>query len=94
MHGNHIRRSNGTAIQLGAELRWRESGPVENILIENNIILNCGYGCGRQKGATISVEVNGIKAPTDKLSKKIIIRNNVIDALDGVVIHVSLTNGT
>lgn len=70
MHGNHIRRSNGTAIQLGAELGWRESGPVENILIENNIILNCGYGCGRQKGATISVEVNGIKAPTDKLSKK------------------------
>lgn len=93
LHGNHIQNSSGTAIQLGAEAGWRESGPVENIVIENNRISGCGYDRGRQKGTAISVEVNGVKAPSSKLNKNIVIQNNIIDASGDVAIYVSYTKG-
>ena len=93
MHGNYIRGSSGTAIQLGAESGWRESGPVENILIENNRIIDCGYGRGRQKGTAVSIEVNGIRTPLSKLNKNIIIRNNIIDALGDVAVYISYSKG-
>ena len=78
--GNVIQNSSGSAIQLGAEAGWRESNPVKNILIENNWIVGCGYGHGRQKGTAISVSINGLKAEPGFLNENIIIRNNVIQA--------------
>lgn len=93
IHGNLIQNSSGTAIQLGAEAGWRESGPVENIIIENNRIIGCGYGRGRQKCTAISVGINGVKAASSKLNKNIIIQNNIIDALGDVAIYISYTKG-
>lgn len=93
IHGNVIQNSSGSAIQLGAEASWRESGPVENVLIENNWIIGCGYGHGRQKGSAISAEVNGVKGKSDQLNKNIIIRNNVIEAEGISAIYVSGTEG-
>lgn len=93
IHGNLIQNSSGTAIQIGAEAGWRESGPVENIVIENNRIIGCGYDRGRQKGTAISVEVNGVESPSSKLNKNIIIHNNIIDALGDAAIYVSYTKG-
>lgn len=87
--GNVIQSSSGTAIQLGAEAGWRESSPVENILIENNWIIGCGYGHGRQKGSAINVEVNGIKVTPDFLNKNITIRNNTIQAEGKNAIYLS-----
>jgi hypothetical protein len=93
IHGNFIKGSSGTAIQLGAESGWRESGPVENILIENNIITDCGFGRGRMRGTAISVEVNGIINPLSALNSNITIRDNIINALGEVAIYVSYTDG-
>ncbi len=93
MAGNVIQSSSGSAIQLGAEAGWRESSPVSNILIENNWILDCGYGHGRQKGSAISAEVNGIKKRTQLLNKHITIRNNVIQAVGESAIYISDTEG-
>lgn len=93
IHGNFINGSSGTAIQLGAESGWRESGPVENILIENNIIIDCGFGRGSMRGTAVSVEVNGIRNPLSKLNNDITIRNNIINALGDVAIYVSYTHG-
>ena len=87
--GNVIQNSSGSAIQLGAEASWRESGPVENILIENNWIIGCGYGHGTQKGTVVSAEVNGIRTKADILNRKIIIRNNVIEAEGKSAIYIS-----
>lgn len=89
--GNVIQQSSGSAIQLGAEAGWRESGPVENILIENNWIIGCGYGHGVQKGTVVSAEVNGIRTKADILNQKIIIRNNVIEATGKSAIFISDT---
>ncbi|WP_108821146.1 right-handed parallel beta-helix repeat-containing protein [Dysgonomonas sp. Marseille-P4361] len=93
IQGNVIQSSSGSAIQLGAEASWRESGPVENVLIENNWIIGCGYGHGRQKGSAISAEVNGVKVKSDQLNKNIIIRNNVIEAEGISAIYISGTDG-
>jgi len=89
--GNVIQSSSGSAVQLGAEASWRESGPVQNILIENNWILGCGYGHGVQKGTVISAEVNGIKMKADILNSHIVIRNNVIEAVGNSAIYISDT---
>lgn len=87
--GNVIQNSSGSAIQLGAEASWRESGPVENVLIENNWIIGCGYGHGVQKGSAISAEVSGVKESPEKLNKNIIIRNNVIEAVGENAIYIA-----
>lgn len=80
---NVIQNSTGTAIQLGAEAGWRESGPVENVLIENNWISGCGYAQGTQGASSgISVAVSGVKEKTGLLNKNILIRNNVIEAVN------------
>lgn len=91
--GNVIQQSSGSAIQLGAEAGWRESGPVENILIENNWIIGCGYGHGAQKGTVVSAEVNGIRTKADILNRNIIIRNNVIEATGNSAIYISDAQG-
>ena len=89
IEGNVIQSCSGTAIQLGAEAGWRESAPVENILIENNWIIGCGYGHGKQKGSAISVSINGIKTDPTLANKNIVIRNNVIQAEGENAIYVS-----
>jgi hypothetical protein len=66
---------------------------VENILIENNIITDCGFGRGRMRGTAISVEVNGIINPLSALNSNITIRDNIINALGEVAIYVSYTDG-
>lgn len=91
--GNVVQSSSGSAIQLGAEASWREGTPVENVLIENNWFLDCGYGHGRQKGSAISAEVNGIKGSADKINRNITIRNNVIQAVGHTAIYISDADG-
>lgn len=79
--GNVMQSSTGTAIQLGAEASWRESGPVSNVLVANNWIVDCGYGHGNQHStAAISVDVSGITGSRPLLNTDIVIRNNVIQS--------------
>jgi polygalacturonase len=91
--GNVIQQSSGSAIQLGAEAAWREGSPVENILIENNWFVDCGYGHGAQQGTVISAEVNGIRAATSTINRNIVIRNNVMQALGKTAIYIADTEG-
>ena len=72
--GNAIQSCTGSAIQIGAEGGWREGGPVSNITIEDNWILDCAY----EWGAAISVGNSGISELSDQSNTNIIIRNNVI----------------
>lgn len=85
--GNTIQNSTGTAIQLGPEAGWRESGPVSNVVIEDNWIISCGSGRGTQNDASaISVGVSGTDSPF-YLNQNIIIRNNVIYGLNKHAIY-------
>jgi hypothetical protein len=86
---NVIVHSSGSAIQLGAEAGWRESGPVENALIERNRIVGCGYDLGTQRGSAISVEVSGISTPTTRMNRGITIRDNDIDVVGDIAIYVA-----
>ncbi|WP_278630962.1 right-handed parallel beta-helix repeat-containing protein [Parabacteroides goldsteinii] len=86
---NVVQNSTGTAIQLGAEAGWRESGPVENVLIENNWISGCGYAQGTQGASSgISISVSGIREKTGFLNNNILIRNNIIEAVNEHAISV------
>jgi polygalacturonase len=75
---NCISGSTLTAIKLGAELGWKESGPAENVLVENNYITGCGYVSGADAPSCITLSTEAQEQPP-YLNKNIVIRNNVFD---------------
>lgn len=72
--GNVIERGTHTAIKLGGELSWREAGPVESAIIENNYISCCGEAAGGASCVMVSTEAR--KTPP-YVNRGIVIRNNV-----------------
>lgn len=74
--GNVIERGTHTAIKLGGELSWREAGPVESAIIENNYISACGEAAGDGTASCIMVSTEAQKTPP-YVNRNIIIRNNV-----------------
>ena len=82
---NCILNSTITAIKLGAELGWRESGPAENVLIEENYITGCGYAAGAYVPSCITLSTEARERPPF-LNKNIVIRNNVFDTDKNVAI--------
>ncbi|MDE5646432.1 MAG: hypothetical protein K2I57_01200, partial [Muribaculaceae bacterium] len=52
---NSIIGSCETAIKLGAELGWNESGPAYNVLVEDNYISGCGYNGGAATPACVTL---------------------------------------
>ena len=77
--GNRIEQSMLTAIKLGAELSWREGGPVEHALIENNYISHCGEEGGQGTASCVMVSTEA-RATPPHVNRNIIIRNNVFDS--------------
>lgn len=82
---NCILNSTITAIKLGAELGWRESGPAENVLVEDNYITGCGYAAGGNTPSCITLSTEARERPPF-LNKNITIRNNVFDTDKNVAI--------
>ena len=82
---NCILNSTITAIKLGAELSWRESGPAENVLVEENYITGCGYAAGTSVPSCITLSTEARELPP-YLNKNIIIRNNIFDTDKDVAI--------
>lgn len=76
--GNCILNSTITAIKLGAELSWRESGPAENVLVEKNYITGCGYAMDDSVPSCITLSTEAQELPPC-LNRNIVIRNNVFD---------------
>ena len=72
---NDIDGSCDTAIKLGTELGWNESGPVSDIVIEDNNIRNCGY-CGAKSSPTCVLLATDAAAQPPKVNRNIVIRNN------------------
>ena len=82
---NCILNSTITAIKLGAELGWRESGPAENVLVEENYITGCGYAAGANTPSCITLSTEARELPP-YLNKNIVIRNNVFDTDKNVAV--------
>lgn len=75
---NCILNSTITAIKFGAELSWRESGPAENVLVEENYITGCGYAASDDTPSCITLSTEALVTPP-QLNRNIVIRNNVFD---------------
>lgn len=82
---NRITGSTGTAIKLGAELGWNESGPVDNVLIEDNYISDCGYDGNNDVPACITLSTEASERPPF-VNRNIVIRNNILDSSKPVLI--------
>lgn len=72
--GNDISRSTLSAIKLGAELSWREAGPVENVLIEGNRIQHTGTTSG-YRASCLMLTTEAPQTPP-RINRGITIRDN------------------
>ncbi|MDE6094166.1 MAG: hypothetical protein K2F61_05235, partial [Muribaculaceae bacterium] len=75
---NSIIGSCETAIKLGAELGWNESGPAYNVLVEDNYISGCGYNGGAATPACVTLSTEASERPPF-VNHHIVVRNNVFD---------------
>ena len=79
IRGNVFRHGTGTAIHIGAEGPWHEGTYAKNVLVENNTILGCGLGAGRQNGACgIALNITAPDASASFLHDSIRIERNHI----------------
>jgi len=74
---NSIYNTTHTGIKLGAELSWHESGPAENVVIEDNYISGCGYAVAESEAAAVYTSTESPETPPC-VNRKIIIRRNTI----------------
>ncbi len=97
IRNNRINGSTQTAIKLGAELGWNESGPVENVLIEDNYISGCGYDAAEGVPSCITLSTEASQTPPF-VNRNILIRYNIFDSDRPIVIllkdaeNVTVTN--
>lgn len=76
---NIFRGSTGTAIHVGAESHWKEGTHAQDLLIQRNIIVNCGLGAGCQYGASgIAVVIGAPDTENTKLHDGVKILDNTI----------------
>lgn len=75
---NSIIGSCETAIKLGAELGWNESGPAYNVLVEDNYISGCGYNGGIDVPSCVTLSTEASERPPF-VNHHIVIRNNIFD---------------
>ena len=72
--GNDISRCTLSAIKLGAELSWREAGPVEHVLIQGNRIQHTGTADG-YRASSVMLTTEAPQTPP-RVNRGITIRDN------------------
>lgn len=80
IRGNEFRGCTGTAVHVGAESGWREGTFSKNVVIDGNLMVDCGFGTGCQGGASgVAVLIDAPDLGDILLHDGITITNNVID---------------
>lgn len=75
---NYICHSTNTALKLGAELSWREAGPVEHAVVEDNYFYESGTAMGPNDASCLMTSSESPETPP-MLNHGIVIRNNIIN---------------
>lgn len=76
---NIFRGCTGTAIHVGAESGWKEGTHTRDVIISNNVIIDCGLGSGVQYGASgIAVVIDAPDTESTILHDKVSITGNTI----------------
>lgn len=86
---NNYFSSQMSALRITGDLNlWNESGPCENLLIENNTFVDCLYG-GNKGYYTIMIdpEYNDKSKITSKFSKNITVKNNNFKAFQTSILY-------
>ena len=86
---NNYFSSQMSALRITGDLNlWNESGPCENLLIENNTFVDCLYG-GNKGHYTIMIdpEYSNKNSIVSKFSKNITIRNNTFKAFQTSILY-------
>ena len=91
---NIFRGSTGTAIHVGAESVWKEGTHAKDLLIQRNVIVNCGLGAGCQYGAAgIAVVIGAPDTEGTTLHDGVkILDNTIIGTGDKTTCGISVRN--
>ena len=84
VRGNRIGRCTLSAVKLGAELSWHEAGPVEHVVVEDNVIQGAGTDSG-YRATGIMVTSESPETPPH-VNRNILIRNNHIEGIHSTAI--------
>lgn len=80
IRGNEFRGCTGTAVHVGAESKWREGTFSKNVVIEDNLMVSCGFGAGCKGGASgIAVLIDAPDPGNVILHDGVTITGNTID---------------
>lgn len=91
---NIFRGSTGTAIHVGAESVWKEGTHAKDLVIQRNVIVNCGLGAGCQYGAAgIAVVIGAPDTEGSTLHDGVkILDNTIIGTGDKTTCGISVRN--
>lgn len=91
---NIFRGSTGTAIHVGAESVWKEGTHAKDLVIQRNVMVNCGLGAGCQYGAAgIAVVIGTPDTEGTTLHDGVkIIDNTIIGTGDTTTCGISVRN--
>ncbi len=91
---NIFRGSTGTAIHVGAESVWKEGTHAKDLVIQRNVIVNCGLGAGCQYGAAgIAVVIGAPDTDATTLHDGVkILDNTIIGTGDKTTCGISVRN--
>lgn len=79
IENNVFKGCTGTAIHIGAESYWKEGSHAKDVIIANNLIINCGLGAGCINGASgIAVAIEAPDTKNTILHEGVRIINNTI----------------
>jgi hypothetical protein len=94
VRNNHLSSQMASFSITGDLGLWNESGPCDDLLIENNVIENCLYGGnGAQAIFFIDPQYADKKNLEGKYSKNITIRNNTIKTFDNSILVAMSVDG-
>jgi hypothetical protein len=87
IENNHVSAS-GAAIKISGDTNnWFESGPVREILIQNNYFHDCNYGPWGKAVIIIDPEIEKKYRSEHYFHKNITIRDNVFDTFENAILY-------
>ena len=92
---NNFLSSQMASLRITGDLGlWNESGPCDNLIIENNVFENCVYG-GNGPQSIIMIDPQYVNKNNiqGKYSKRITIKNNVIKTFDASILLAMSVDG-
>ena len=92
VEGNVFRGCTGSAVHVGAESDWREGAHARDVVIRDNMMIDCGTDGGQFGASGIAVVIQAPETDHTFLHENIVVENNVVTTRYGNRCGIALRN--